>query len=368
MSTGSATSYRSRLAGNVSRYSAANLEPVLALRRALFGEGPQCDPAYFRWQFEDNPSNEGAPPQLWIYAKGGQILGEQGGIPVALRVGSATYRGSWAIDLVVRPEHKLRGIGAVLSETYVAENEVTIGLSVSEEARRAFLRAGWIDLGTLPLHVRPLETKELLSLRWRERPGRWAGQALDVPLRSIDGLAGLSTKLAGVQLAPIHRFDARADVLWETAARSYKVIGRRRAEDLNWRYFTGPQRGRYRGLYLYSGERVVGYAVLRVGEWRGAKVGYVIDYLCAPRWIPALFVQCLRYFRRHEAAAVYCLHAGAAAAQVLPWLGFLTRDSHCRLMVRPGASVPIEARTMLMDPSSWFVTYGDSDVDHPRAP
>ncbi len=364
------SAFLKRLAAGVTRYRLEDRDALLAFRRSIIEDArTRSTPEFFEWQFEQNLVARDASPQLWIYRKDGRIVGQQGGVPVELKVGDRRFRGSWAIDLHVESAFRLRGIGVALSETYVSGNDITMALGITDDARKAFLRAGWIDLGAVPLFVRPLRTGRMLGTRGHGALGKCAGFLADIPLRCVETAARAGLVLRSFRLQGIDRFDELADRIWERAAEHYPAICRRDRAHLNWRYADFPLEGTYRCFYLLRHETVVGLVVLRMGARHGVPAGYVVDYLCEPQWTTALFAACVQRFRQWGASAVYCLHDGPWVARSLRRLGFVRRESTTRLMFRPptanGESKPVgkEVIALLSDSRNWFVTMGDSDAD-----
>jgi hypothetical protein len=163
----------------------------------------------------------------------------------------------------------------------------------------------------------------------------------------------------------VTQFDERADQIWATAAPFYPVLCRRDRHYLNWRFARFPHAGRYRCLLFSCGQTPVGYAVLRVGEHNGLRAGYVVDFLCPPRWTYALLARCLQIFRRQRVEVVYCLHLNPATKGAFSALGFVRRSSGWPLMIHARDLSP-QAVALLRDPRNWFLTAGDSDADRPR--
>ena len=264
----------------------------------------------------------------------------------------------------MHPAYRLRGIGTVLSEVQIRENDVTMGLGITDSAYRAYLRSGWVDLGMLPSFVRPLDVGAMLARRWPGWAGRLAGAMLDPTLRLAETLSELSGLLNDVRMERIRRFDARADDLWHSVAELYPVACRRDGRTLNWRFADYPERGQYHLFYFYLGRRMVGYAVLRFRCRDGLRTGFIVDYFCAPQDVIWVFSRCLTFFSRRRVAAVYALCTCPKGAHWLRWLGFVRRRSGCRLMFKANVSDPAVLE-LLRNPDSWFVTAGDSDIDRP---
>ena len=69
--------------------------------------------------------------------------------------------------------------------------------------------------------------------------------------------------------------------------------------------------------------------------------------------------------RSENVVAVYCLFSAPGAQNALQHCGFLRRDSGFAMMINTG-NVAADAAASLTDPSQWFITAGDSDLDRPR--
>ncbi|HFC52838.1 MAG TPA: hypothetical protein ENJ43_00190 [Gammaproteobacteria bacterium] len=320
------------------------------------------DERHHRWLFDDNPDNGAEGPQYWIYQKEGTIHGQQAGIPFALFVNGAARRASWAINLKVTPAYQMRGIGGVLSEIYLRDNEVTAAVNVTEAARKAFLRAGWEFLGRIPKYVRPLRTAGIRA----GLPGALRGLApLFYPLLLVvDGWWWSYLRLHGFRMEPVAAFDPRIDQVWNEASDAYPVVGRRDYTRLRWRFDAAPDPRRYHRFYLFQGGRLSGYAVLRYSIRNGRRVAVVVDFLCPPRLLRALFALCLQQARHagmDDLQTVMC-HCPGRTGTLLS-LGFLQRDSsEHEFLVHYGKEEDV-TRHLLGNRHNWFVTMADCDLE-----
>lgn len=358
-------SYRDGLRAAISPYSPSDRDEVLAFRREMYGAtSTYADPGYLRWMYEWATDGDRSRGSMWLYRKDGKVEGQQGGLRVTVELRGRSYEAYWALDLVVNPRFQLRGIGAVLPEVAFGENAITLGTEVSDAARRSFLRAGWIDMGTLPLYVRPMSLARLARARGHRHAAAVLGTAGDLTLRTADRALHAAVRLSGVRLEPVRAFDDRSDRLWSEVAVHYPVACRRDAEFLDWRFARFPAE-RYRMYYAFRGRELVGHLVLRSGRWNGLPAGFIVDFLCAPRWTGALMAAALGEFRGEPLAAVYCLHLNPVSTRSLSALGFLRHDSGWRFMCR-SHSLPPEAQAALSDPRSWFLTWADSNLDRQR--
>lgn len=359
-----ASSYRARVREKIRLATDDDVEEIVAFRRRMYGPASfLASRDYLSWMFDHPGGLSCAPSPQWLFRAEGTVEGQQAGIRTAMSVEGRDIESLWATDFFVDPAYQLRGVGAVLSEVTTDAAPLTMGVEVSDAARRSFLRAGWSDFGIIPTYVRPIDVAAVARDRDVPLPGVVTA-ALDLAGRAITATAHGAAKAAGIRLQEVERFDERADEIWRDCRRHYAVVGRRDASTLNWRYVAFPRRGYYRCFYLWHGDDPVGYAVL--GSKDGAiEAGRIVDYLCPPKYAALLLSGCVRALQRSGADLVYCMQQSPRHRRAFAAAGFLRRSSGFPLMMI-AKRVDARTRAIVSDPSNWYVTYGDSNIDHPR--
>lgn len=353
--------YEGQLRASITRYVAGDRDEILAFRRRMYGErSVYAEPAYVDWLY----GGRGDDTPLWVYRRNGGIEGHQGGVRVGLKVGGVVHDAMWTIDMMVSPETRSRGVGPVLSRVAWASAPCLLGVEVSDAARKVFVRAGWVDLGDVPLFVHPFDTAAVLD-RLGHPLARLPKPVLDAPHRLGLGLAAALVATSGLRLAEVADFPAAVDALWSSVCDEYPVIARRDRAYLRWRYVAHPHADGYRRLLLWRGDTLAGWAVIRRFEHRGLPAASLVDFLCAPRDTPALLAHVLRVVSRWGVSALYCLHRNPRAEWAFTAVGFARRHSGWPLLVHAPTLSEAE-RVLLADPGAWFLTSGDSDVDRIR--
>jgi GNAT superfamily N-acetyltransferase len=358
------SAYAERLIAAITRTTPADREELLEFRARMYGpQSAFADPRWVRWLYDEAPLAADRGPALWVFRDAGRIGAQQGAIRTRVRVGHNAVELSWALDLMVSPELRARGVGALLPKRVLEECSATAGTEVSDAAQKAFGRAGWAHLGTLPQWVRPVAAEEFMRARAPDLP---AG-LLRLPFAAAERTVAVYARLGarGRQLSPPVRFDQRADEVWERSAPSWPVIGRRDYEWVRWRWEGCPRRDGATVHWLERGSETVGWVVLRVGEHRGVRAGFIVDLLAPSHELSALFALAVERLRHEQVVAVYCLFNAPGAQQALARSGFLRRDSGFAMMAFAG-NLPAESARLLTDPTQWFITAGDSDLDRPR--
>lgn len=313
-----------------------------------------------RWRFRP-PSSE---KSYFILARdqdrGGTIVGMIGLIPAELRGKDGLIPSFQAVDLIVDPAYRGRGVfngmGAeTLRSAKMLGGHVLWGFPNANAAPVWFGRFGWRDFGTVPFLIRPLSTGFVL----RKVFSRLA--VLNVPLisRSLQENAGFQE---------IQRFDSRVTDLWNLFSTSVECGVDRTADWLNWRLVDRPKSG-YRsvGSYSESGilQAMVSTCVLHKHD---SQVCYVMEALCGGTDLSAL-----SRLLNHEVS-----HAAAKGAEVaLAWCprGAINRAAYLKagFVPLPRWLTPIEihfggrvldsrASNAAATGKNWYISYLDSDT------
>ncbi len=357
-----------RFQAGIRRYEATDVDRLIEFQRRVYPEdAPLLRPGQFAWKYLEHPRRNTEGPWFWICERDRQIVGQQGALPFSLRAAGQTIDAAWAVDLMVDPAWRLRGVGPGLNSFLVDQLEVAGGLDLSDQAYKAFLRAGWTDLGVLPLYVRPLRPAKLLAARGSGSLARLASGLMAPAVAGSARALAAASKLPGVKVEEVARFDRRLDTLWEDVSPRYPVIALRDLSTVGWRYDRCPERDRYRRVILTRNEQLLGYAVLSPGSWHDEPVMWLLDFLCRPRRLLTLFAVCAGLAIRTDAIAVLCDARIPAAAPWLTGAGFIRLDSPIRFMVHLGQTDHLH-RALISDPEQWFITAFDADLGQQLEP
>lgn len=353
-----------RFSRYVTPFEATDRLQLLAFQARMFGAAtPQTDESHFDWLFEQNPGRREDEPAFWICKRREEIIGQQGAIRFDLKVGHDHYAAAWIVDLMVDPTWRILGVGPALIEACAASSQVTCAVRISDAAYKGFLRAGWIDLGTLSTYLRPLDLAGTVrALTPFGRAAAVAAAAAAPLLKGLDLAHRLRAFGRGPRIEAISRFDERVDQLWKEVSQYYPILSRRDRGALQWRFDMSPARDHYRRLYLNSGGELKGYLVWRTVIVNGERVAFVVDYLCAPRFVAHLFSVCASEAAREKHVAVVCRTLNASIGARLRMRGFIHHRSGTRIMVRPVHERKDLTETLARR-ENWFVTAADSDID-----
>lgn len=334
-----------------------------ALRKfeAAVGQGRLTEKHAFEWLRRSHPEAASEDPPVWMAKRKDRVVGRQVAIPLTLRVDGTPVRGFWAVDLMVDPGWRLKGVGPLLMETLAEERPVVLALGVSEAAHRMYRRAGWLDLGFVPRWVRPLRPARMAEQQFVGRRLGPLTPAADGFVGGLDrALAGLES-LRGYRLERIPRFDSRVEDVVARVAPDYGVLGERDLAFLRWRFDEGPDAGRCVRYYLERRGEWVGYAVMHRRSAHHGPVLEILDCMVAPDHAGALLRLLAATPEARDALALHCMMLNRPLRTQLRLAGFVPRRPHLRLMahLRDDAQ---HLEPLLTDRDRWLVTMADGDV------
>ncbi len=367
-----------RMKAGITRYGAGDAADLEEFQLATFGPGTrQVDRGRDAWLFDGNPCRTpGDERDMWVCRRDGAIVGQQAEIPFDLQVGPEVHPAAWGIDLMVDDAWHMRGVGPALLATQLDDRSVVCGLNMSDKGFALYERAGFLDLGVIPVYLRPLDVPGAVRLGAVPGPVRRAAPVLGPALAAADAAAMGALRAAGVRLEPVERFDERVDEVWAAVCpaadggpRGDAVMARRDLAVVAWSIDQRPDRDRVRRHYLSRRGRTLGYVVTRPAGTDDAPTVVVVDYLAPARWVAPLLLAAGRAARAEGAVAMSAKTRNEPADRFLRAAGFARRTR--------GADEPIRFMAWcrdpaladrLRDPARWIVTSADCDLEYAMTP
>lgn len=354
-------SYLDKILRSVAPYDSSDKVALRDFQRTYFGEhSRQVDDSFEDWLFTRNPHAEG--PSLWICKRDGIVVGQQGSIPVRLKIDDAEYRAAWLIDLMVRPEWRLKGVPPALFASSLKSIDIMLGLGIEDGAYRTLRRGGWTEVTRMSYFVRPIDPQACgAGLNAPKLLTRLAPRMLFSGSVHIAGsVTGAATR---TELEPIDAFDERVDAIWAAAKKDYPIVVKRDFAHLRWRFDESPQRALYQRYYLKRKGQVVGYAVTRRKDWNGYIAANVVDYFAQRKSIGPLLALLFRELAAKGAVAVFVDQIHTGTERTLKALGCMRVRESWRFMFKPSdPQSPLSER--LANAGDWFVLPADSDYEH----
>jgi hypothetical protein len=136
---------------------------------------------------------------------------------------------------------------------------------------------------------------------------------------------------------------------------------RRDRRYLEWKYVRCPHQA-YTFHEARTGGALRGWAVSRVQDYQGVRLGWVVDVFTRADDAPAqeaLLGAVLGDFRGQGVARAQAFAMNAALGRALLRRGFLRRPSPMQFCVR----ARVDSGSALRERGDWHVVFGDSDMD-----
>ncbi len=348
----------------IHRRSEADREPLESMYAEVFGpEAAERNRARFRWQYEENPHCPPEGPEIWVAREDGAVLGQYATMPVRVLVKGRILRGSWGMDVMVRPNLQRKGIGSRLFLYWDQQVEAALGLGLSLQSYTLFRKLQWEDVGPVPCYSKVLDPKALLSRRLPPGLAALLSPALTFalwaafPTRRTRGSAVRVARLEG-------EFGPEYDALWEKASPKFDFVAERKRVYLEWKY-RKPPHVRYDVFEARRGpgRELSGYVVLRTALRNRARLALLVDLFADPEddeTLGALLDRAIDYAREASAARLQSFTFDRRVAGRLLAKGFLLIPSPMQFCVRIKGDVE---PGFFRDTSRWHVTFGDSDQD-----
>ncbi len=313
----------------------------------------------WRWQYLENPATGAEGPEIWVARDNGSPLGQYASMPVGLWWGGREVRASWGMDVFLRPEARGRGIGAQLFTAWSDHVDVALGLGLTPSSYGLFQKLRFEDVGPVPFFQRILAPRAVAVRRLGQVLGPPVGLALGAWLAATrPARAGRPPEVA---VNRVREFGPDFDGLWERARGSYAMCVRRDAAYLAWKYLACPTKS-YEIWEARRGALLVGFAISRHQEYRGLRLGWIIDVFADAadhEAKDALLFAVLDGFREAGVARVQAFSMNQALAGDLRRHGFRAGRSPMQFCVRSRTA----PGTVFQELGRWHVMFGDSDMD-----
>jgi GNAT superfamily N-acetyltransferase len=344
----------------VTRRTPRDEEEIFRLYGEVFGaELAEASRRRWLWQYLANPLTAEDGPIIWVAREGDRIAGQYASMPVRLWWGDREVEASWGMDVFVRPDVRGKGVGAQLFNAWSDHVNVALGLGLTGSSYALFKKLAYNDVGPVPFYQRVLDAQAVTA--------RHLGPVL---ARGIGPVLGHGLKLmypeshkhsVDVFVRRIDDFGPAYERHWERVRHSYAMCVRRDSAYLRWKYLDCPHR-RYDLWEAYRKRELAGYAVTRQEDYRGLRIGWVVDVFTHARDHEAkgmLLSAILDAFREAEVARVQAFCMNERLSRDLRRFGFIRGTSPMQFCVRSrtGNDGPFAAL------GDWHVVFGDSDMD-----
>lgn len=352
-------------------YRVGDEEQIRPLFKLVFGQPLAAD--RWRWQYGDNPT--GRVTITIAEGEDGTLAGQYALMPVAMKVGSVDTVGTLSLDTMVHPDYRRQGMFTKLArQAYedLAQHGValTYGFPNHNSYHGFVTKLGWSDLHPrIPLFAKVLRYRSTLRKKLDSAPVAYALAAAARMVSSLELLIPHRGLPSGCAVHDVSRFGPEFDDLWDRARGRYRVWVVRDARYLNWRYVDNPS-ATYERIAVYRGAEVLAYAILKSEERFGLKMGSVVDLVATEgdRALESyLLGEALRRFRDAGLDIASCMALEhTSVARALLRRGFIpvpaeVYPQELHLGATCHSTARVSEEPMILDPTSWFITWGDHD-------
>ncbi|GEM_PF-408259 len=345
---------------------------------------PACGPLHWRWEFADNPVGPQTIKLVWREPSSGDphsdLVGQYAVSPRRLRCLGETRLAGLSIDAMTDPAFKRQGIFSASAEacyTTMRERDfcVVFGFPNADSIRGFEKNLGWRSVMPLPVLIKPLDLGELLGSQV-ERPQ--LRSLLSIATRQLSRAPGivdeLSTQLQRAGPRPpvrtFDRFGDWVDPLWRRCQSQHEIWVIRDQEYLEWRYDQRPGSD-YLRLRVDGAEGISGYAVLAFSTGAQGPGAFIMELVVDLEQDGAL--RALLRSIEEQARARSCAFLSAMSGPGSRYRSALLRQAYLPLPerlfprelyfgARPLDTLEGMDAAMLMHPTSWELSWGDTDL------
>lgn len=304
---------------------------------------------FWRWEYIENPHKITGKPLVWICRVGGDIIGQLCVMPVTVKISDRSYAGGWYHDFMVLPEFRGRGIGQQLM------HEVKLGLSdtvditmaviATERSRAIFRKHSFIEIG---------EVNKNISLRMVSR--------ILLSFRRLNAEKS-------IKIQETDAFDVEFDNLWECLSKNFKCLIKRDKEIIRWRFAPQPY-WTYRAFIAKEDNIPKGYIIVKVKKYdkigqKSLNIGIISDVFFDPSetHIGRALIENALKIMKNEEIIVRCDVMNPSVQRFLRSVGFVNIKSDNMFFLCLSERVAKEDAALARNRYSWYITYGDSDLD-----
>ena len=297
---------------------------------ALFRESYRRDfpDRAWTWRFVDAPAGSGI---VALVSDGGRLASHYAATPVGFSVDGRDALTALAGMTMTGPAYRGQGLFQQAAGTAYAE------------MRRRGMRFVW-GFPNSQIH------------RQRRRDLGWSTIA-EVPMLRLRPGASWQPKRQPRPTQPARSIGPAFDALWQRVRGRHRLIARRDAGYLNWRYLLNPTT-EYRVFTIGAGDAIDGYGVVKLHQGELQIVDLLADDDATFVDLVAATIRLAQAEDRPSVALWYNVHD--ARHLLLEGLGFVNDAPVTYLAGKPLGDD--DAQPPWLDYRHWYLTMGDSDV------
>ena len=301
---------------NIARASKAE-DAKSHFQKCFMGTSPQK----WSWKYEANPFflRQGIP--AWIAVSDGKTVGHFGAIPVKLKVASSRINAAWAVDFVILPDYRRKGLGMSLVEEANRHFDAFLAIGGTHMSSSLFVKMGWVFLGRAPYYIKILDI----------------GIPIVNPFIKFYNYLTRPRQPKGIKVDIIENFSEEADLFWKEIENFYRIVVPRDKAYLNWKYGSQPGMNYIKFRCVRAG-RICGYIVTRILKSKSDNTeGLIADIIARPDdkdAIRGLIFAALRYLKSKNCSVARCCVNNKDIQRILGEFGFIRRKPQMSFLVK----------------------------------
>jgi len=339
-----------------------DLEGILSLRKIVFGEmeKDKLDPEFWRWEFNNGPDGKAF---IYIAEDADKIIGHFADVPRRFSIQGEIFLGTLSLDLMVHPGYQKRGIFFSLAR-YAAERVrnghglFMTAYPIRDETIHGLKKIGWREVVELPVLVYPIRFPGIVNRYLHCMPlSLLIGGAVRLVYLFFFGRKK-KKEVEGIDIDEVRQLDGKFDRFWQEAQSVFPIIGVRDRNFLTWRYLQHPTRT-YTVYRATKGKEMRGYIVLRKVNLLEFNSAVIVDLLALDEETASALVEKGVDLSRRERIDLlgFMVPKPHPYYRNLKRMGFLPSLKTFLFMIYPHS-----ANKALLDPTGWYVNWGDADV------
>ena len=301
---------------------------------------------------------------------GNRIVGMEGAIYFRVSIHGKVYWATCAGDLVVHPDCRRQGLSKMIVSQYMIDHRLDISWQNKISERSLFALANYRG-HRLSNWVKIVNHRNVLrQMLGKNNLPKW----YDI---IIQGIKPLTRPLiwkpfsSSIRTVWMTAFDKCVYDLWQKVQNDYSVLTVRDLQYLKWRYLDRPDAS-YITVSAKKGDDFVGYLIFRMGEKRGMRVGYLVDFLVegkSPKILSSLIGKAVSYLIKEGVDYISCQAMTSFGRRVLYSHGFYSWRWGVTSYFTPRTQIPGQMLKIpqyakaFEDIRQWYLTMGDGDLE-----
>ncbi len=344
---------------------------IIELFRMVFEKemGKTESELHWNWENKQNVSGHG---EILLAKDGDRIVGQYAVIPVTFQVKGERVPGTLSLDTMVHPDYRGQRMFTLLANKLYDDLgkkgiPITYGFPNGNSAHGFFNKLQWEEIADPPMMVKTIETEKIIA---KATKSRMAGKIGSLIIGGKRVSLAPATSAKEWTIAPIKRFSRDFNTVFEEGSKNYNILLARDSVFLNWRFVDRPE-SEYQcySITPEGQDKPYGYIVLAKEDKMDIISGFLVDYFsCGNR--PDLDKALIAY------GSDLLNYQGVDAIVALmfdhsPYYSIIKKQGFMKV---PRKRFPKDIYfggrknnddidfDMVKDKSSWYLTWGDTDV------